>query len=423
MAYNNGPTANGAMSGSGPITSIDQPGTPVTGQMLHDLRDDVARMLNRRRTSFPGAQPVSFTRRHLEHALLTDDYFVCEKSDGLRYLMYLSSDLDGYESIYLIDRKNTYWAISTHHLHLPRPDNPHAFHTRTLLDGELVIDLPPGGAPPQPKFLVFDCAILDGEPLMNKAFDKRLARLTMAIIQPYQRLCAHEPARRARQPFSLELKQLQSAYNAWQVFRQIEQGELLHKNDGLIFTSRRATYKFGTDDEILKWKPVDENSIDCRLRLLIPEIPAERSPTGRPCPDYTVQPRGELWIFIGLARGTGLPQYQSFAEVTILADEWARMVATGDPLDNRIVECYVDNQRRWRILRFRDDKLEANHLSVLDSVLESIQDAVKKEDIVNAREAIRAAWKRREAMQQHREQQEREAQERTYPRKMARLLD
>lgn len=66
-------------------------------------------------------------------------------------------------------------------------------------------------------------------------------------------------------------------------------------------------------------------------------------------------------------------------------------------LDRCIVECYNDEQRRWRIIReangiprFRDDKAEANHVSTVNTVLEGI-DAVSKQDLLNVAPAIKAS--------------------------------
>ena len=37
---------------------------------------------------FPGSQPVSLTRKKLDQLLRVRSYFVCEKSDGVRYMLY-----------------------------------------------------------------------------------------------------------------------------------------------------------------------------------------------------------------------------------------------------------------------------------------------------------------------------------------------
>jgi mRNA guanylyltransferase len=51
---------------SGPLESIEAPGIKAEGDLLYNMRQEVAHLLDRRNLSFPGAQPVSFARRHLE---------------------------------------------------------------------------------------------------------------------------------------------------------------------------------------------------------------------------------------------------------------------------------------------------------------------------------------------------------------------
>lgn len=50
----------------GPIESIDEPGIKAEGPLIHTMRREVADLLGRQQTSFPGAQPVSFARQHLD---------------------------------------------------------------------------------------------------------------------------------------------------------------------------------------------------------------------------------------------------------------------------------------------------------------------------------------------------------------------
>jgi len=49
----------------------------------------------------------------------------------------------------------------------------------------------------------------------------------------------------------------------------VEQRKLMHENDGLIFTVDECPYYPGTCEQIWKWKPVDQNSIDFVLRATI----------------------------------------------------------------------------------------------------------------------------------------------------------
>lgn len=50
---------------TGPVASIEAPGIKIDGELLYNMRTEVARLLDRKNTNFPGAQPVSFARKHL----------------------------------------------------------------------------------------------------------------------------------------------------------------------------------------------------------------------------------------------------------------------------------------------------------------------------------------------------------------------
>jgi mRNA guanylyltransferase len=51
---------------TGPVPSISAPGVKIDGDLLYNMRSEVASLLGRKQLNFPGAQPVSFARRHLE---------------------------------------------------------------------------------------------------------------------------------------------------------------------------------------------------------------------------------------------------------------------------------------------------------------------------------------------------------------------
>lgn len=48
-------------------------------------------------------------------------------------------------------------------------------------------------------------------------------------------------------------------------------------------------------------------------------------------------------------------------------------------------------------MRLRDDKDECNHISTVESVIESIEDRVDEDDLIKASAGIKIAWKKRAA--------------------------
>ena len=94
----------------------------------------------------------------------------------------------------------------------------------------------------------------------------------------------------------------------------------------------------------------------------------------------------------------------------VTSAEWEGLKALQRPLQDCIVECYLEpaepddpasgqlgHPPRWRFHRLRDDKEHANHISTVRSVMESIEDHVTQQDLLDAAAGIRDAWKRRQA--------------------------
>jgi mRNA guanylyltransferase len=329
-------------------------------------------------------------------------YLVCEKSDGVRYLLYMSKDGDGEELHYLIDRKNEFWEMYQKNLHFPLASSEAEFHTHTLIDGELVMDTTKDGRR-EPKFLAFDCLVIDGRQLVGRPLDKRLGYLNQEIMKPYRALFEKYPAEKAQQAFVVDAKRMELPYAIELMFREIVP-KLKHGNDGLIFTCVPSSYQYGTDPHILKWKPSNENTVDFRLRLEFPTVQADDDQLAQgfheQYVDYDSVPVGKLMVFHGNSGGS--PSYQLFrpdppftGDLYISEEEWETLKSLEDPLQNRVVECGLDEKNRWRIHRFRDDKQEGNHVSVVRSVLESVIDGVSEKELLEAAYGIKESWKSR----------------------------
>lgn len=364
-------------------------------------------------------------------------YFLCEKSDGIRCLLYFAKgEVDprtgvAVEAHWLIDRKNNYYYVPGLHFPYPgaTPDEEPiwaSFHIDTLLDGELLWDIydvdaigPDGrplldatGKPTKAKhrslkFLVFDCLVLDGANLCPKLLDKRLAHFYEGVLKPYKALCKKFPDDTREFPFIMEQKSTQRSYGIEMMFREVIPN-LKHTTDGLIFTCKETPYQSGTDENIVKWKPAHENSVDFKLDLEFPPLPAEQhahqgqgqstnGDTQTPELDYDAIPTARLHIYGGETQ-PDIP----YSTLSLPSADWELMkkwsVDNNSGLDGQIIECHKDKEGHWRYMKFRTDKAEANHISTADKVMQSIDDAVTEQDLYAAAQSIRTGWKEREAV-------------------------
>lgn len=221
---------------------------------------------------FLGTMPVNLSRRSFL-TVQTSDYFVTEKSDGVRHLLYVignpSSPSDPPTAI-IMDR-----ALSTTKLAGGEAIGA-ALKVGTILDGELVYNL----TMKTKVFMVFDVLALDGEPYIEKPFRERLKCINTTLAVRFSSIptaSAHSNSASPTAPTMLvakafvEKKQLTSLIGSVRghggassrVFYNSAYRH--HKTDGFIFQPANTTYELRTDYSLLKWKWADLRSIDLQV--------------------------------------------------------------------------------------------------------------------------------------------------------------
>ena len=214
-------------------------------------------------TRFPGSNPCSIARHDLSK-LKRHPYLVAHKSDGVRYLLFLTVRPGTTEDpvALMIDRARNMYEVD-----VMAPDE--YFLRGTLLEGELVWKQPEQH---EMIYLVFDALLVAGDSYVRRPFSERLAaasRLTrwseeLAQMSPDDLevrvqetdgivLLHFDPRVTMKPKRFVDLKHVTRVWN--------ERGDAAHRIDGLILQRANASYVYGTSgDAIFKWK--DQSSVD-----------------------------------------------------------------------------------------------------------------------------------------------------------------
>lgn len=227
-------------------------------QKVNALQHKIQDMCEWEGTGFPGCQPVSMDRNNLL-LLHTKPYKVSWKADGTRYMMLI----DGEDEIYFFDRDNSCFKVEG--LTFFRRDlQTHL--KNTLIDGEMVIDKHAGQN--LPRFLIYDIVTYEGENVAKKSFDERMFYIGSKIIEPRHEAMKQRRIKKELEPFSVRIKEFWDVTTARSLLGEKFAKQLSHEPDGLIFQPKLEPYVCGRCDDVLKWKPSDQNSVDFKLKII-----------------------------------------------------------------------------------------------------------------------------------------------------------
>ena len=169
---------------------------------------------------------------------------------------------------------------------------------------------------------------------------------------------------------SVEMKHLEKSYGLPLIFQQIEL--LHHENDGLLFTSAHAPYSIGQCHKMLKWKPSHLNSVDFKVHVIYPSIDNQYH-------TETTENTLKQTYMLQVASQDNL--HEDYSQ--IIPEEKLLLSWEKDSPQDKIIECFYDHQwpHYWRFMRYRHDKNKANHITVLPRILDSIHDAVSRDQV------------------------------------------
>jgi mRNA-capping enzyme len=200
---------------------------------------------------FPGAKAVSMDRNNIK-LLHKKPYKVSWKADGTRYMMLIQQAGD----IYFFDRDNSCFQVDGLKFLHPKDLNRHI--KNTLLDGEMVIDKFEGKS--YPRYLAYDIIRFENEDFTKKSFEDRLNAIKNKIIMPRHEAMRRGIVRKELEPFSVRAKDFWDVTQSASLLSEKFIKQLSHKHDGLIFQPKLEPYVGGRCDDVLKWKPAEQNS-------------------------------------------------------------------------------------------------------------------------------------------------------------------
>jgi SAM-dependent methyltransferase len=285
------------------------------------------------RVTLPTPQPSGL---HIQTAyeIKTQDYYITEKSDGIRSILAVYNS----RMTCLITRK---WDIT---FMTPKADGT----LIGLFDSELI------DVEGKQYINIFDAMMVNGDIITSKTFKERmdLAREMLESNKiPESKL--------NKKPVIFKVKPIYKISNIKTVAELIDVKNYTfqsdfgkYKNDGLIFTPNAQPY---LNSEIYKWKPWELHTIDFKIHKVASE-------------DY-------ICLQVGHSNGD-----KDF-DVIPINSEWQKFMNDTGMKDNAIVECRLVNCM-WYPERIREDKNAPNFISIATDNFSLYEERLTMDDLI-----------------------------------------
>lgn len=119
-----------------------------------------------------------------------------------------------------------------------------------------------------PRYLIYDIVKFGQENIGAQPFyPTRLRCIEKELIQPRHKGIESGIINRQAEPFGIRKKDFWDIGHAASLLGEKFAKCLLHEPDGLIFQPTNEPYTPGVCPNVFKWKPLDMNSVDFRLKI------------------------------------------------------------------------------------------------------------------------------------------------------------
>lgn len=273
--------------------------------------------------------PGILTRRALRECL-KKRHWVCEKTDGVRMLLYCDGG-----SVYVMDQKQHVYKV----LAPERCD--HFLRGPTILDGEMLLATR--------QYLAFDMLCCNGVGVWHRPLSQRLRELSMEVVAPFRQDL------RDALPFEIIGKHFVPLQQVGKIFdcmtrsdagHVYDDGKRRNRTDGVVVTPEEGT-------GALKWKFPDRQTVDFKVRQ-----------------PFLTNPR----LICRTDAGQDISVTHGY-----MSDEHRRVAERTGRVEV-IVECTFDEE--WKVTEVRKDKSEPNTLMTFVQIMHAMLEGLTSEDIV-----------------------------------------